>query len=202
MPPGFYQIRLQVDGSTHEASFEVKGDPAVGASDEDLRAQYAFLVSVRDRLSETHRVIRQIRTLRQDLNDWRSRLTRQGVAAEVTTPLFADMERLKEGLDEIENRLVQTKAKSPKDLLNYPLRLNVKLASLLNRVGVAEARPTEQDRTLFEVLSSACETEFVRLRDLIKDEVEPLSQKLARIEVSPLTMEPVSPALSESPTGP
>ena len=56
-------------------------------------------------------------------------------------------------LTSIENELVQTKAKAGQDLLNYPVKLNNKIASLADVVASADYAPTQQSIDLFTELS-------------------------------------------------
>ena len=42
LPPGYYTIRLSVNGRTYDRTAHVVRDPRIAASDADLRAQYDF----------------------------------------------------------------------------------------------------------------------------------------------------------------
>ena len=69
-PPGTYQVRLTVGGESWTQPFEIRKDPRVDVSDDDLRDQFAFLLQIRDKLSETNDAINQIRTLRAEIDGW------------------------------------------------------------------------------------------------------------------------------------
>ena len=55
----------------------------------------------------------------------------------------------------IEEALIQTKAKSGQDVLNFPVRLNNHLVALGGVVGSAETAPTQQSYEVFDMLSKA-----------------------------------------------
>ena len=81
-PPGEYQVTLQVGNDAQTQSFRILKDPRVAASQEDLDAQFQMLVDIRDKVSETHDGINQLRRVRQQVDQWVSRA--QGHPSEET----------------------------------------------------------------------------------------------------------------------
>ena len=71
--PGRYRARLTVGDWSQEVPFEILADPRATATDEDYRAQFDFLLAVRDKLSEVHSAIGNIRDLKQQLGALRVR---------------------------------------------------------------------------------------------------------------------------------
>ena len=53
-PPGHYQVRLTVGETTQTAPFEIHKDPRVAATQEELDAQFALLLQIRDQLTRAH----------------------------------------------------------------------------------------------------------------------------------------------------
>ncbi len=53
----------------------------------------------------------------------------------------------------MEEALIQTKAKSGQDVLNFPVRLNNDLVALSGVVGSAETAPTQQSYEVLTLLS-------------------------------------------------
>ncbi|MCG8454718.1 MAG: hypothetical protein MI919_00445, partial [Holophagales bacterium] len=137
--PGTYGARLEV-GETHlEVPVEVLPDPRSEATSGDLRTQFDFLLSTRDKLSETHRAIGEIREIRGQID---ALLTRVEGDGEATEALRASAESLKEKITGVEEALYQTKNRSPQDPLNFPIRLNDKLAGLILTASVGDYPPT------------------------------------------------------------
>ncbi len=62
--PGSYTVELTANGVTHSQPFEIVKDPRVGYSQADLEAQFAFLIEVRDRLTQTMAAVGRIRDMR------------------------------------------------------------------------------------------------------------------------------------------
>ena len=66
--PGKYQARLTVAGKTSTAAMEVKIDPRLKTSLDDLQKQFDLMLKLRDRQEEMNRSILAIRDLRVQLN--------------------------------------------------------------------------------------------------------------------------------------
>ena len=124
--PGNYQVRLTVLGKTYTAPLEIAPDPRLKLGPEDLAKQFELLLKIRDKLTETDDAIIQIRDLRDQINAVNKRLKndpREKTIADAGKALDKKM-------TEVEEALIQTKAKSGQDVLNFPVRLNNHLAAL------------------------------------------------------------------------
>jgi hypothetical protein len=166
-PPGEYRVRLTVGETTLEQPLSLRKDPRVAASDDDLREQFAFLLEIRDRLSETNDAIIKLRALREQVGVWESRAKDAGNGEAV----LEAGKTLRESLTEIEEELVQTRWKSSRDALTAPSKLNVRLATLLGVVGGADARPTQQSRDVFASVEERVDVQLARLTSLVDGEV-------------------------------
>ena len=71
--PGTYKVRLSTNGYSAVQDFEVRKDPRVPATQEDLQAQFDLLLKIRDKLSETQDAVNTIRTLKGQLTGWKDR---------------------------------------------------------------------------------------------------------------------------------
>ncbi|MBL0158473.1 MAG: glycosyl hydrolase [Bryobacterales bacterium] len=156
--PGRYKARLSGDGLKLEADFQVLKDPRLTAvTQEDLEKQQALLIQIRDKLTETHESILKIRELRKQLDEWAKR------DKDLSEPAKA----LGKKLTAVEEELYQTKNKSGQDPLNYPIKLNNKLAALGGIVGSADTRPTDQSYQLHEELTSKINAQLKTLDSLL-----------------------------------
>jgi len=141
--PGAYSVRLDADGERSEARFEIRTDPRIGATQADLDAQFALRAKLRDLLDRDHKAVNRLREARKD--------PRTSAAA-------------KRSLDAIEAQLMQPKAKSRQDTLNFGVRLNHRIAALIGAVGSADTVPTRQS---------------VELATQLEDELAKLEKRLA-----------------------
>ncbi len=69
MSPGTYQVKLTVDGKPLTQNFEIKADPRVTTTSADYAKQLELGLKIRDKLSETHNAIIQIREVRRQVED-------------------------------------------------------------------------------------------------------------------------------------
>ena len=165
--PGSYHVRLQVGDQTYTQLFEVRKDPRIPTSDEDLHAQFDLLLAIRDRLSEVHEGINTIRSIRKQTEEWESRTKDH----EIHDHVASAAKDLREKLLGVEGELTQVKAKVRSDTMDHPIKLNDKLAALAGVVSSGEAAPTRQSREVFDDLSARAAAQLQRLREVIDTDV-------------------------------
>ena len=173
--PGTYQVKLTVDGKTSVQTFEVKADPRIEATQADLAKQFDLLMKIRDKLTETHEAIIQIRDARKQIEDVSNRLKDrpEGKAA------VDAGKALNAKLTAIEEELYQTKNQSNQDPLNYPIRLNNKLAALAGVVASGDAAPTAQAYAVYEDLTGRINAQLQKLDQVLRADL-PEFNKLVR----------------------
>jgi photosystem II stability/assembly factor-like uncharacterized protein len=154
--PGTYHAVLKVGEEKRETTFEVVPDPRSKISAEDLRAQYDFLLAARDELTRVHRAIRRVRDVRAQVEGVQKRLPKDSDAAKLAGELL-------EQLKGPEEALYQTKNESEQDPLNFPIRLNDKLADLIGKADQGDWPPTAQLEAVRAELTAAIEAELAKL---------------------------------------
>jgi photosystem II stability/assembly factor-like uncharacterized protein len=161
--PGRYKARFSAGKTSFEAEFEIRKDPRLTEiTQEDLETQEQFLLQLRDKLTETHEAILKIRDVRSQVEAWGKRdAALEKAAKDLASRLTA-----------VEEELYQTKNRSSQDPLNYPIKLNNKLAALASVAGSAEARPTAQSQQLYEELASRVNAQLRTLDGLLKKELD------------------------------
>ena len=68
----------------------------------------------------------------------------------------------------MEGEIYQYRNRSSQDPLNYPIRLNNKLAALQGIVESGDAKPTDQSYAVFKDLSARLDKELARLEAVVK----------------------------------
>jgi hypothetical protein len=165
--PGLYQVRLTANGKTLTESFEIKADPRLETTTADFAKQLALLLRIRDKLTETHDAIRMIRDVRKQLEEVNERAKDQPNVSGV----IEAAKSLAAKLTVVEEELYQTKLQSSQDPLNYPIRLNNKLAALGGVVAGADAAPTDQSYALYEDLTGKIDVQLRRLETIVRTDV-------------------------------
>ncbi len=182
--PGDYQVRLTVDGESQTRDFTIEMNPraiAAGVTMADLVERYEFAQQLRDRVSVANEAVIRIRDLKGQVDD---RLEDTD-----NTEIEETGEAVNERLTGVEEEIYQTQSESSQDPLNFPIRLNNKLAALLNQVEGAENQPTDQMYDVYEVLSDELQMELDQLQLIIRQDVARLNQLLRAEGLPPIDAE-------------
>jgi hypothetical protein len=194
--PGTYQVRLTVDGKTMSESFEVKPDPRLVTSPGDYAKQVELGLKIRDKVTETHNAIIQIRDVRKQVDDLLKRIAGQP-GFKVINDAATTLEK---NLTAVEESLYQTKNQSSQDPLNYPIRLNNKLAALAGVVASADAAPTEQSYAVYDELVVQIDAQLAKLTQIMKNDVPAFNQLVRDQNIPAVTVK--SPANAGGATPP
>ncbi|HKS22502.1 MAG TPA: glycosyl hydrolase [Thermoanaerobaculia bacterium] len=171
--PGTYTARLTVgEAPAMTVPFEVREDPRVTATPADLRAQYDFLLGLRDKLTETNEAITRIRDVRRQLGEVKKR------AGKDSKELVTAANDLDKKMTEVEEALYQTKNKSSQDPLNYPVRLNNKLAAIGDSAELGAWAPTAQDVAVRDEIVRQIDEQLAKLKQIWATDL-PAFNKLA-----------------------
>ncbi|HEX6184004.1 MAG TPA: hypothetical protein VFZ44_09015 [Pyrinomonadaceae bacterium] len=192
--PGTYQVRLTADGKTHTQSFEIKKDPRLQTTQEEFDKQFALLSKIRDKLTETHNAVAQIRDVRRQIDDLLKRVGDQTGAK----PVVAAGGQLDRKLRAVEEELYQTKNQSNQDPLNFPIRLNNKLAALGGIVASADAQPTEQSYTLYDELAAKIDAQLRLFNQLMTDDLRSFNALVRSSDIPAVIVKPTAPAAGAS----
>jgi len=173
--PGTYRAELRLgDDETVSATFDVLPDPRTDSTQADYVAQFEFVVEARDLLSRTHSEIKRIRTVRGQLESLQDRIDGDEDLAGIDLEITAILETMAG----IEEALYQTKNESRQDPLNYPIRLNNKLTSLMRTVSVGDSRPTENAEAVRRQLSTAMTAQLDALEDVWESRIPSLNRQI------------------------
>ncbi|MEM7200423.1 MAG: glycosyl hydrolase [Planctomycetota bacterium] len=184
--PGRYTARLRCGDWTGEVPFEIVPDPTSPVTGEDRAAQFAFLNEVRDKLSETHRALARVADVRREVEALKKRAAELDDGGETVTEAA---DALTEQMKAAEEALYQTKSKSAQDPLNFPIRLNDKLAGLLSLVGGSEHAPTQQALQVRDELVAAIDEQLALLRRIWTEDLVSLERAAREAGVPALQLE-------------
>ena len=114
--PWTYRVRLKKGDTVLTETLEVRPHPEIAVSPADLKMQAELLASIRDRITDAHQAVVQIRDVKAQTRDVASRAEKLGKKE----PVGAKAKALSEKLTGIEEQLVNPKLKSEQDVLNFP----------------------------------------------------------------------------------
>ncbi|MGI9202385.1 MAG: WD40/YVTN/BNR-like repeat-containing protein [Woeseiaceae bacterium] len=181
--PGTYRAELAVGGVVRDVEFEVLADPRSASRPADYRAQFEFIMETRELLSAAHTEVRKIRRLRTQLEALQLRLEQDAESDSRVAVLLEEIHAIVETIDPIEEAIYQTQNESRQDPLNYPIRLNNKLTSLMRTVDVGDARPTEGAIGVRDELSTALESELELLESVWEENVPALNSQIQEMGI-------------------
>jgi len=162
-PPGQYQVRLIAAGQTNTQPFAIVRNPLISSSDADLVAQFALARQISDKVSAANTAVIRIRGLKDQIAD--------RVKAANDPKLKAAGDALTEKLTTVEGQIYQYRNRSSQDPLNFPIRLNNKLAALQGIVESGDYKPTDQSHAVFKELAGQLDLQLEELDALIRKDL-------------------------------
>jgi len=191
--PGHYQVRLTVGGQSQTAGFDLKLDPRVKVSQEDLEAQLKLLLETRDELSRVYDTVNQIQDVRAQLTGLKRRLPE---SASFKTILTA-ADDLDKKLVAIREDLVNLDITANEDSLAYPPQLDAKLAYLAMDAGGADSAPTESEYRQLEKLKRQTGEFIARWEDVQHRDLAAFQKMTAEGSLSTVLVPPAERATAE-----
>jgi hypothetical protein len=179
-PPGAYTVRVTANGQTKSESFTIGIDPRLSdVTAAHLQEQFTFSRQIRDKVSEANSAVLQVRSIRDQLKERMEK---------VPPRRRAEIQKLVDGLmqplTKVEEEVYQVKLHAFEDPLNYPIKLNNKIASLASVVESADARPTDQSYEVFKKLAAALDAELRTLQATLTSELPRVNAALRRERIA------------------
>ncbi len=169
--PGNYFALVKLGKDSAEVPFTIKADPNYKMSQAEYEAQFNFLLTVQSKFNEVQKAIKDIRTLRTQINEF---VARQGkdCPKEIKDMSAATIK----DITAIEETLYQTKSKSGQDPLNYPIRLNDKLSGVFDVANSGFNPPSKQVKEVYAELSAQADEQLNKLKKIVAEEVPKFNQ--------------------------
>jgi hypothetical protein len=178
--PGNYTVRMTVNGGAPlTRDFEILINPNLeGVTVEDLRARFELAIEIRDRVSEANEAVIKVRDIKGQIDE---RLEQTDAEEVETQAVVVD-----DNLSVVEAEIYQVRNQSNQDPLNFPIKLNNKLAALLGVVESAEDRPTDQSHEVFQHLSALLDEQMSEMEIVIRRDLGRLNELLIREGLEPI----------------
>ena len=155
--PGKYQVRMTSGGKSVTEPFDIKLDPrATDINMVDVEEKFKLSIQIRDEVSKANDAVIHIRAIKEKLK----------IELATSKPKRTnEIKILMDKLSSIEENLYQVKNQSSQDPLNYPIKLDNKLAALMRVVESGDYKPTAGSYKVFEELKVEL---AIQLNDLDK----------------------------------
>ena len=166
-PLGDYIVRMTTDGKVKTTKFTYEMDPNLeGITAEDLQMQFDLAIQIRDKTSAANEAVMLIRKIREE------------VLKQSNEAMKANLNSIMDQLTVIEEDLYQVKNQSGQDPLNFPIKLNNRLASLRRSVESGQARPTDAAYVVFKELSDELEGHLNKLDQVLNTETITVKEEM------------------------
>ena len=91
-----------------------------------------------------------------------------------------------EGASEVEANIYQVKNRSNQDPLNFPIKVNNRLANLMSMVERGDGRPNEGMREVFQIMVDELKGYTDRLQQIWDTDLAAVNRELERLGLAPL----------------
>ena len=178
--PGSYTVRMTVDdGAPQTRDFDVLVNPNLdGVTVADLRERFELAIEIRDRVSAANEAVIKVRDIEGQIAERLEETDEDEIEEQA--------EVVEENLNVVEAEIYQVRNQSNQDPLNYPIKLNNKLAALLGVVESSESRPTDQSYEVFEHLSALLDEQLSQMEIVIRRDLGTLNDLLIREGLEPI----------------
>lgn len=177
--PGNYTVRLVADGVTSTQPLVIRRNPGYAdVTDADLQEQFALAVKIRDEASRANEAVIRIRAIKKQVAD------RLGKSQDAKVKATGD--RLTAALSAVEGDIYQVRNQSGQDPLNFPIRINNRLASLFGVVSRGDDRPIASAYPIFEDLKKELQVELDRVDGVLATELPAFNAELQRVRLQPV----------------
>jgi photosystem II stability/assembly factor-like uncharacterized protein len=172
-PLGNYKIRMKVGDYSETHDFEIKIDPNLkGITKEDLQEQFDLASKIMNKTSTANEAVIKIREIKSQLNDAKGKISSTDYNKTIT-PFI-------QKISAIEEDLYQVKNQSGQDPLNFPIKLNNRLASLRRSVETGDAKPTNGANKVFKELSDELDQHLGKLNQALSSDLSKVNQLLKK----------------------
>jgi hypothetical protein len=177
--PGVYTVRLTADGVAQTQPFTIAKHPLRPVSDADLEYQWNLASRIRDKVNEANLSVIKIRRLKGDIasrvKDSPKEVQEAGA-------------KLTQSLAVVEEAIYQVRNQSGQDPLNFPIKTNNRLASLLRVTVTGEGRPTGNVEAILDELIKELAGHTDRLDKTLATDLPAFNRMLTRIKREPIAV--------------
>ena len=182
--PGDYQVKLTAAGKSQTAPLHVVMDPRVQGADEALQKQFELGMQVRDRISQLHQAVNEIRDVKTQIASLHKKFGSDARAK----PVLDTADDLSKKMSAVEEQLIQVNMKSSEGNLVFPNMLNERFDTFSHVIDGANAAPTQPQQDVFKMLSDQLDQQLAKWTQLKTDEVPKVGAAIKQLDLPVLTV--------------
>ncbi len=178
-PIGTYKVRMKTKDYEKTYAFEVQMNPNLkGITKEDLDEQFELANKIMQKTSTANEAVIKIREMKSIIDSAKQKISSSDYK-KVISPFL-------EKISEVEEELYQVKNQSNQDPLNFPIKLNNRLASLRRSMENGEAKPTDGAYKVFNELSVELENHLGNLNTIMSNHLAKVNASLEKAGSKPI----------------
>ena len=172
--PGNYKVEFAVNDKVKSQNFTLLKNPVSEATEAGMKVQFDFINEINKKMTEIHVALKNVKKVNTQITLLKKSIKNKEKYKELID--FAD--KLVKEMTTIQEVLYQTKSKSGQDPLNFPIRLNNKLAHINSLTSVGNYQPTDQEIDFKNEITSKIDIELTNLYALFNTDVKELNKKV------------------------
>jgi hypothetical protein len=150
-----------------------------GITEEDLQEQFELASKIMNKTSAANEAVIKIRDIKSQIDIANDEILISNYKNIVTVFL--------QKISAIEEDLYQVKNQSGQDPLNFPIKLNNRLASLRRSMENGDAKPTDGAYKVFKELSTKLKQHLERLNQTLSSDLPRINKLLKKIGKKEIT---------------
>jgi hypothetical protein len=165
MPPGRYTVRLTVDGQSATQPLEVRRDPNVATTDQEIRAQVDLLLTMQTHQNAAADILNTIEAVRAQVGTLQALIANDRNNADLK-PRADSLERK---FIDLEWNLIDLRMTGQgQDGVRWPVRLGGQISYLAGNIAAGDFAPTAQQREVHGVLETRAREYKTTLETLVQ----------------------------------
>ncbi len=168
-PIGQYKVRMRTGDYQQTYPFSIEINPNLkGISKEDLDEQFKLAMQITQKTTAANEAVIKIREIKAKVEKATGKISAKN-QNKIIAPFLSKLSKIEEALYQVRNQ-------SGQDPLNFPIKLNNRLASLRRSLENGDARPTDGAYKVFAELSSELELHLENLNKVLKNDLSKVNR--------------------------
>ncbi len=180
--PGDYQVKLTAAGKSQTVPLHLAIDPRTRQlpdAEPALQKQFALSMQVKNRISQLHQAVNEIRAVRSQIKSLHQRYNEEARVK----PALAAADELDKKMSPVEEQLIQVNMKGSEANLAFPNMLNERFDSFSHFIEAGDNEPTRQQLEVFKLLSGKLEEQLKNWAQIKSQEVPKVSNLIKQADL-------------------
>ena len=172
-PIGDYKVRIIAGDYNETHDFKIKMNPNLkGITEADLQEQFMLASKITNKTSIANETVIKIRDIKSRLKVAKNKISTSSYKT-IVNPFLVKISAIEEDLYQVKNQ-------SGQDPLNFPIKLNNRLASLRRSMENGDAKPTDGSYKVFNELSLELGQHLGELNEVLSSDLPKINRLMKK----------------------